>query len=579
MVQQTNKATLQRRRDAHKARETGPPQTADRRPQTSARFSPRPALRRPMLGNDPLVPLTTVVAATTVVLAAAMWRKKKQRGGGGGEGRRRMRRSVSFTSAGLGIGTFPPSACVGEPTINAAVYFDGGCPTAEEVAEGIVRPLLANERMAQVPDPANQAFRPSRGRAGAGAGGEQVRPSDLVRTVRVDGDEAATHRAVFEHRQDGLGTGRGRDGDLPWWEILVVRNGGTGPSACVLRVHHVIGDGLALLGAFQRILTGLDGTTPMRSPFSEGGKDSRSSSSSDNNNNNNNNYNNNNNKKNALALAWSLVCATFHVLTLGATRYDHDTAFSRMNHAKMKHSGRREVLIFPTIPLDFVKRLKAAAGVTVNDLIMTAVSQAIHDYCKSQNDPVLASTPAGRLRCRALLPVGFPRSAESLSDPATALRNVWSMASCDIGVGIEDVQDRLRYIRSRTQELKAKPRAYMQLKVQNGLGPKLPVSVGQKTCFDTFSRHSLVLTNVPGPIEPVLFAGKPVTGLQLFFDNLVTQVDIISYAGQVYGNMVFDGDELPEVEGFGRMYAGALVALAGRLDVDVPAEVKEAAQV
>ena len=539
-----------------------------------------------MLGNDPLVPLTTVVAATTVVLAAAMWRKKKQRGGGGGEGRRRMRRSVSFTSAGLGIGTFPPSACVGEPTINAAVYFDGGCPTAEEVAEGIVRPLLANERMAQVPDPANQAFRPSRGRAGAGAGGEQVRPSDLVRTVRVDGDEAATHRAVFEHRQDGLGTGRGRDGDLPWWEILVVRNGGTGPSACVLRVYHVIGDGLALLGAFQRILTGLDGTTPMRSPFSEGGKDSRSSSSSDNNNNNNNNKKNknnnnnkNNNKKNALALAWSLVCATFHVLTLGATRYDHDTAFSRMNHAKMKHSGRREVLIFPTIPLDFVKRLKAAAGVTVNDLIMTAVSQAIHDYCKSQNDPVLASTPAGRLRCRALLPVGFPRSAESLSDPATALRNVWSMASCDIGVGIEDVQDRLRYIRSRTQELKAKPRAYMQLKVQNGLGPKLPVSVGQKTCFDTFSRHSLVLTNVPGPIEPVLFAGKPVTGLQLFFDNLVTQVDIISYAGQVYGNMVFDGDELPEVEGFGRMYAGALVALAGRLDVDVPAEVKEAAQV
>ena len=88
-----------------------------------------------------------------------------------------------------------------------------------------------------------------------------------------------------------------------------------------------------------------------------------------------------------------------------------------------------------------------------------------------------------------------------------------------------------------------------------------------------------MLTNVPGPIEPVLFAGKPVTGLQLFFDNLVTQVDIISYAGQVYGNMVFDGDELPEVEGFGRMYAGALVALAGRLDVDVPAEVKEAAQV
>jgi hypothetical protein len=128
-----------------------------------------------------------------------------------------------------------------------------------------------------------------------------------------------------------------------------------------------------------------------------------------------------------------------------------------------------------------------------------------------------------------------------------------------------------------TTEMKEKPRAFMQLTVQNKLGPFIPTFIGQQTVFDTFSRHSLVLTNVPGPSKTVLFAGKPAKAVQLFFDNLLTQVDLISYAGNVYGNMIFDSDELPNSEIFGQLYAGALVELAMILNVDVPAEVKKAA--
>lgn len=142
-----------------------------------------------------------------------------------------------------------------------------------------------------------------------------------------------------------------------------------------------------------------------------------------------------------------------------------------------------------------------------------------------------------------------------------------------MGVGHHDVGDRLRHIHAKTTEMKEKPRAYMQLQIQNKLGPYVPVSVGQQTVFDTFSRHSCVLTNVPGPSDEVLFAGKQVKAVQLLFDNLLTQIDLISYAGQVYGNIVFDADQLPNSKTFGELYARALVKLAKHLSVDVPSEV------
>lgn len=318
--------------------------------------------------------------------------------------------------------------------------------------------------------------------------------------------------------------------------------------------------GLALVAAFNKLLTTEDGR-PIHSPLDFKGGASKKRS-----------------KKGILSTIWSLIEATGHCLTLGATKYDDDTVFAKMNHSGMKHSGKRDVVIFPTVPLDFIKSLKNAAGregggsVTVNDILMTAVSQAIHDYCKSQHDKVLEEK-GDAIQCRGLLPVGFPRSQDELDDPFTAFRNMWCMVSCDIGVGYSDIEERLKHIHAKTTEMKNKPRAYMQHQIQNNLGPYIPVSVGQQTVFDTFSRHSLVLTNVPGPSDKVLFAGKKVQSVQLFFDNLLTQVDLISYSGKVYGNIIFDADQLPNSNIFGSLYVKALVELAKRLDVKVPQEV------
>lgn len=448
-----------------------------------------------------------------------------------------------------------------EPIINAALYFRHGedCPSAQDIAQFIIKPLLEYERFSHIPDLRNQTFRPSN----HGNRNGEIQPSDLIRELTINGDgETLLNHTIVSHLQDTLGADRG---DLPWWEILIIRNSGLGPSACVLRIHHVIGDGLALVAAFEKLLTNEDGgqiRTPMS--FKSG------ASSSD----NGNNGNSKKKKSGILSTIWSLIEATGHCLSLSATKYDDDTVFSKMNNPKLKHSGKRSVVIFPTMPLEFIKKLKEAAGMTVNDILLTAVSQSVHDYCKSQNDSVLTKKGSA-IQCRALLPVGFPRLSEDLNDKYTAMRNLWCMVSCDIGAGHSDIMDRMHHIHDKTTEMKERPRAFMQLKIQNVLGPFIPLSVGQKTVFDTFSRHSLVLTNVPGPVETVCFAGKRVDSVQLFFDNLLTQVNLMSYSGQVYGNIIVDADELLHSERFGQMYAQALVELARRLNVDVPGEVAE----
>jgi hypothetical protein len=278
-----------------------------------------------------------------------------------------------------------------------------------------------------------------------------------------------------------------------------------------------------------------------------------------------------------LLTVWSYIRETVRVLTLGLTPYDDDTAFSKSTHGSMVYSGKRSYVIFPSVSLDFIKQLKnAARGITVNDVLMTAVSQAIYDYCKSQNCPIVSSK-AKKIQCRALLPVAFPRSQQEMKDVSAALRNKWCFVSTDLGLSYDDILDRLQHIHATTNEIKSTPRAFLQLLIQNTLPPLLPESIGQKTLFDVMSRHSLVFSNVPGPERPCQIAGKVAQSVQMFYANLIPQIGLLSYAGKVHGNMVLDPDAIPNSRSLARYYAAALLQLASRLDVTAPAELLQAA--
>ncbi len=91
------------------------------------------------------------------------------------------------------------------------------------------------------------------------------------------------------------------------------------------------------------------------------------------------------------------------------------------------YNDDRSLIVFDAIPLEFVKDLKNKVGVTVNDIVFTCLSQAIHDYLVEQKCSVLENRK-DKTQCRALLPVAFMRKELKDDDPShksAVLSNKW----------------------------------------------------------------------------------------------------------------------------------------------------------
>ena len=128
----------------------------------------------------------------------------------------------------------------------------------------------------------------------------------------------------------------------------------------------------------------------------------------------------------AMSTGLGIASAAVTCLTLGMSRYDSDLLFTPRKEKKkyIKYSGKRHVLLLPSVDLAFVKELKDKAGTkrgsrtTVNDVLFSATSGAIRRYCQLQGDPLVPGDGSGGgdenagLQLRALMPVSFPRKVE-----------------------------------------------------------------------------------------------------------------------------------------------------------------------
>jgi len=73
------------------------------------------------------------------------------------------------------------------------------------------------------------------------------------------------------------------------------------------------------------------------------------------------------------------------------------------------------MIVFDEVSLDLVKQIKKEANVSLNDVLFTALSQAIHDYCQHQKCPVLGERRE-KTRCRALFMFGFLNKSNNKDD-------------------------------------------------------------------------------------------------------------------------------------------------------------------
>jgi len=176
------------------------------------------------------------------------------------------------------------------------------------------------------------------------------------------------------------------------------------------RVDHAIGDGLSIGKLCTLIMTFEDGSVvkDLIPPKMRVGKEIRT---------------NGNGIWSLVRMLGMVISAGLKVALLPTTRFDHEIAFAKGVVGKnAKDTRQRKTIIFDQyLPMDFVKAIKTAAGISFNDVLVVALSQAIHDFCHHSDCAVIKKHGA-KARCRAVMTFGFPSNHEDLND---IIRNGW----------------------------------------------------------------------------------------------------------------------------------------------------------
>jgi WS/DGAT/MGAT family acyltransferase len=208
------------------------------------------------------------------------------------------------------------------------------------------------------------------------------------------------------------------------------------------------------------------------------------------------------------------------------------------------------------LALTRVKRIAHALDAKVNDVLLGAVAGALRHYLTAQNEPTDGVT------VRALIPV-------NLRPPEKAFRmgNRFGLVYLDLPVGVGDRVERVLSVKTQMDEIKGSAEAATALGVLEGLG-HLPVEVEEQAVRFFGRKASAVMTNVPGPQEGLHLAGRRVQHVMPWVPRagrIGMGVSIFSYDGEVRIGIACDAHLVPDpdtiVDGFEAEFDGLVEAL------------------
>jgi WS/DGAT/MGAT family acyltransferase len=334
----------------------------------------------------------------------------------------------------------------------------------------------------------------------------------------------------------------------PMWQFHLV-DGYGGGSAVVARIHHCYADGIALVRVmlsmtdaapggppampFEPRETGRDGSddalAQLLAPFADvldsarriGGLLVREGAAIW------------HDPTKAVALAESGSALTAEIATLARMPQDSPTRF------KGKPGVAKRVAWADALPLPEVKTIGRSLGASVNDVLLSCVAGALRGYLQDKGDD-----PA-YLTVRALVPVNL-RSPEK----AYKLGNRFGLVFLDLPIGIENPIERLYALRANMNALKGshQPVLALGLLAAMGAGPKLL----QAALLQALARNATaVMTNVPGPQQPLYLAGGRIDSLMFWVPqsgDIGMGVSIISYDDKVQFGVVTDRGLCPDPE-------------------------------
>lgn len=198
---------------------------------------------------------------------------------------------------------------------------------------------------------------------------------------------------------------------------------------------------------------------------------------------------------------------------------------------KGRPSGRKLVAWGEPIALDEVKAVGRALGCTVNDVLLACVAGAIGGWLADQGQD-----PEGK-EIRAMVPVNLRPL-----DKAWQLGNRFGLAPLVLPIGIRNPVARAYAVRRRMGELKGSYQPLLAFAVLSLSG--LFIKPVQDAILGLFAKKSTaVMTNVPGPAEPLRFCGATLRQ-NLFWvpasGDIGVGVSVLSYGGGVQFGLITD---------------------------------------
>jgi WS/DGAT/MGAT family acyltransferase len=343
--------------------------------------------------------------------------------------------------------------------------------------------------------------------------------------------------------------GQSLDPTKPLWQVHLVehyRDGDFDGHALIIRIHHAIGDGIALVGVFLSMTT----TSPEEHlhpvprkkpseerewweqwlrPFTDA---------------------------TVRAIDVTGDVATRLLQAYGAMLEDPNLAgeaaseYARMaaqvsrdaaalalmemdtpTSLKGKPGGSKVVAWTDPLPLDDVKVVGKALGCSVNDVLLSCASGAIRGYLLERGDDLAGA------ELRAMVPVNLrsPGKAKSLG-------NKFGLVPLLLPIGIEHPIERVLEVHQRMDELKGGYTAVLAMAIL-GMAGLAPRAV-QKQVLDLLARKATaVMTNVPGPQQQLYLAGAPMKQVMFWVPQsgeIGVGVSILSYDGTVQFSLITD---------------------------------------
>jgi len=343
-------------------------------------------------------------------------------------------------------------------------------------------------------------------------------------------------------------------GGQPLWQAHVV-DGVDGSSALIMRYHHCIADGLAMMSVAQRLFDSSPDATPAMEAAELGADVAPSvlTSAFD---------GVERSVREALATAgaaWDLVThpqqaidkATLALQGAGMLVAELLKSPDPQSPLKGEFGMRKHVAWSRPVAVKDLKAVGAPFGAKVNDVLVAAVAGALRAYLKRRG------VNMNRTTVRAMVPVNL-RPPERAGE----LGNEFGLVILDLPVGAAGPMQRLTASQSRMDALKRSPEAVAMRLLFDvfGRGPK-PLETMAQQLFG--SKASVVLTNVAGPGQTLYLAGVPIDRMMFWVphpgDQLGMGISIMSYRGMASVAVIADAGLVPDpqaiTDGFDREIA------------------------